>query len=190
MKKNLLFLILLGTVYFVNAQVSMITSQFSQNLTKSELPFSGDRKLYAIGIDDKNTENFFVVSKNRSGAETDELFIEKFTKEGNEFIKSFQYKLTHPIHKSLAFVDNRASYSDVDKDGNYESLSIIDQHESGPQSKVVKVIGLIMHQNKAYEIWVSAEDNFTKNFFSDNFSELPQPISKHFVDFWNRLNKP
>ena len=190
MKKNLLFLILFGTVYSLNAQVSMITSQFSQNLTKSDLPFSGDRKLYAIGIDDKNTENYFVVSKNRSGADNDELFIEKFTKEGKQFVKSFQYKLTHPINKSLAFVDNRASYSDVDKDGNYESISIIDQHEAGPESKVEKVIGMIMYKNKPYEIFVSADDKFSQNFYSDNFSQLPTPISKHFIDFWNRLNKP
>lgn len=189
MKKNLLLLILLGTVYFVNAQVSMITSQFSQNLTKSDLLFSGDRKLYAIGINDKNTENYLVVSKNQSGAENDELYIEKFTKEGNQFKQSFQYKLTHPINKSLAFINNRASYSDVDKDGNYESLSLIDQHESGPESKVEKVIGMIMYQNKAYEVWVSNDDNFSENFFSENFSELPQPVSKHFLDFWNGLNK-
>lgn len=190
MKKNLLFLILFGTVYFVNAQVSMISSQFSQNLTKSDLPFSGDRKLYATGINDKTTENYFVVSKNRSGAENDELYIEKFTKTGSTFSRTFQYKKTHPINKSLAFVDNRASYSDVDKDGNYESISIIDQHEAGPESKVEKVIGMIMYKNKPYEIFVSADDNFSQNFFSDNFSQLPTPISKHFIDFWNRLNKP
>lgn len=58
----------------------MITSPFSQNLTKADLDFSGDRKLYAVGINDKNTENYFVVSKNRSGAENDELFIEKMYK--------------------------------------------------------------------------------------------------------------
>ena len=71
MKKSLSFLLFIAIFHFVNAQVSMITSQFSQNLTKSDLPFSGDRKLYAVGIDDKNTENYFVVSKNRSGADND-----------------------------------------------------------------------------------------------------------------------
>lgn len=189
MKKNLLFLILFGTVYLLNAQVRMITSQFSQNLTKSDLPFSGDRKLYAIGINDKNAENYFVVSKNRSGADNDELFIEKFTKEGNGFIKSYQYKLTHPINKSLAFIDNRASYSDVDKDGNYESLSLIDQHQSGPESKVEKVIGMILYQNTAYEVWISAEDEFSQNHFSANFSKLPVSVKEHFLKFWDGLDK-
>lgn len=190
MKKNLLFLLLFGSFYLVNGQVSMITSPFSQNLTKSDLDFSGDRKLYAVGINDKNTENYFVVSKNRSGAENDELFIEKFTKNGEGFSRSFQYKLIHPINKSLAFIDNRASYIDVDKDGNYESISMIDQYESGPESPVEKVIGMILHNNKAYEVWVSKEDNFTKNFYSPNFSNLPPSISTHFIDFWNKLAKP
>ncbi|KEY19445.1 hypothetical protein [Kaistella antarctica] len=189
MKKSLSFLFFIAIFHFVNAQVSMITSKFSQNLTKSDLPFSGDRKLYAVGIDDKNTENYFVVSKNRSGADRDELFIEKFTKKGNEFIKSFQYKLTHPINKSLAFIDNRASYSDVDKDGNYESLSLIDQHQSGPESKVEKVIGMILYQNTAYEVWISAEDEFSQNHFSANFSKLPVAVKEHFLKFWDGLNK-
>lgn len=190
MKKNLLFLILFATVYLVNAQVSIVTSQFSQNLTKSDLPFSGDRKLYAIGINDTNTENYFVVSKNQSGASNDELYIEKFTKHGSGFKRTFQYKRTHPINKSLAFVDNRASYSDIDKDGNYESISIVDEHKDGPQSPVDKVVGLILYKNKAFEVWVSAEDQFSKNYFSDNFSELPVAVKDHFLKFWNGLKKP
>lgn len=189
MKKNIFFLLLFGSFYLINAQVSMITSQFSQNLTKSDLDFSGDRKLYAVGINDKNTENYFVVSKNRSGAENDELFIEKFTKNGENFTRSFQYKLVHPINKSLAYIDNRASYIDVDKDGNYESISLIDQHQSGPESKVEKVIGMILYKNTSYEVWISQEDQFSQNHFSENFSELPSAVSKHFLDFWNGLKK-
>ena len=189
MKKNLFFLLLFGSFYLINAQVSMITSPFSQNLTKSDLDFSGDRKLYAVGINDKNTENYFVVSKNRSGAENDELFIEKFTKNDDGFSRSFQYKLVHSINKSLAYIDNRASYIDVDKDGNYESISLIDQHESGPESKVEKVIGMILYKNTAYEVWISQDDQFSQNHFSENFSELPSAVSKHFLDFWNGLKK-
>ena len=189
MKKSLLVFVLFGTFYLINAQVSMITSSFSQNLKKSDLDFSGDRKLYAIGINDKNTENYFVVSKNPSGAENDELFIEKFTKNGDGFSRSFQYKLVHPINKSLAYIDNRASYIDVDKDGNYESISLIDQHESGPESKVEKVIGMILYKNISYEVWISKDDHFSQNHFSENFSELPTAVSKHFLDFWNGLKK-
>lgn len=188
MKKFTAFLFLLFSIVF-NAQVSMITSGFSQNLTKSDLDFSGDRKLYATGINDKNTENYFVISKNRSGAENDELYLEKFTKVGSDFIKSFSYKLEHPVNKSLAFINNRASYSDVDKDGNYESISLVDQHRSGPESEVVKVYGIIQYKNKAYVVWVSAEDGFSKNYLSENFSELPSSVKDFFLKFWNGLNK-
>ena len=163
MKKVLLFLILLGSVFFVYAQVSMVTSLFSQKLSKDDLPFCGQRKLYAIGINDKNTENYFVVSKNRSGAETDELYIEKFTKTGNIFNRTFQYKKNHPVNKSLAFVENRARYSDMDKDRHYENLSIVDEHHAA--SKVVKVMGMIIYKNKANELWVSNDGNFSKKTF-------------------------
>ncbi|QDP84107.1 hypothetical protein FNJ88_00505 [Chryseobacterium sp. SNU WT5] len=189
MKKNLLFLILSTASIFANAQVGMITSKFTQNLTKNELNFSGDRKLYAVGINDKNTENYFVVSKNRGGADNDELYLEKFTRNDNVFTKSFQYKLTHPINKSLAFVDNRASYSDIDKDGNYESISIIDEHKNGPESEVIRVVGMIMYNNTAYEVWISKEDEFSKNHYSENFSQLPNSIKEHFLKFWDGLNK-
>lgn len=189
MKKSLLVFVLFGTFYLINAQVSMITSSFSQNLKKSDLDFSGDRKLYAIGINDKNTENYFVVSKNPSGAENDELYLEKFTKDKTGFVRTFQYKLNHSINKSLAFIDNRASYSDVDKDGNYESISIIDQHESGPDSAVEKVVGVIMYNNKSYSVWISNEDQFSKNHFSDNFDQLPINVKEHFLKFWDGLKK-
>ena len=189
MFKRLVLIFLLVSSFSAQAQVSMITSGFSQNLTKVDLPFGGDRKLYAIGINDKNTENFFVVSKNRAGASNDELYLEKFTKEGSAFSRTFQHKLTHPVNKSLAFVDNRASYLDVDKDGSYESISIIDQHEAGPESKVEKIIGIILYKNKAYEVWVKADDQFSKNHFSTNFSVLPSPVKEHFLKFWDGLDK-
>lgn len=184
-----LYLIFIFAFSLANAQVSMITSGFSQNLTKNDLNFSGDRKLYAVGINDKNTENYFVVSKNKSGAENDELYLEKFTKVNDDFTLTFSHKISHSINKSLAFVDNRATYSDVDKDGNYESLSIVDEHENGPQSELKKVYGIIQYNNKAYLIWVSAEDGFNKNYFSENFEDLPISIKDHFLKFWNGLNK-
>ena len=57
MKKNLFFLLLFGRFYLINAQVSMITSPFSQNLTKADLDFSGDRKLYAVGSNPPTMKN-------------------------------------------------------------------------------------------------------------------------------------
>ncbi|MFC6268598.1 hypothetical protein [Frigoriflavimonas asaccharolytica] len=189
MKKSLFLSLILCTFLSVNAQVSIVTSGFSQNLTKAELNFSGDRKLFATGINDKTTENYFVVSKNKSGAETDELYLEKFTKKGRNFTKSFSYKLEHPVNKSLAFIDNRASYSDVDKDGNYESISIVDAYENGPDSKLQTVYGIIQYNNEAYIVSLSGEDGFIKNTFSENFSKLPKQISDFFLNFWDGLKK-
>lgn len=189
MKKILIFSVLIFSLACFKAQVSMITSGFSQNLTKKDLNFSGDRKLYAIGINDKNYENYFVVSKNAYGASSDEMYLEKFTKNGSDFSKTFSYKMEHPINLSLSFVNNRASFADVDKDGNYESISIVDEHQSGPESPVEKVHGIIQYKNNAYVVSVSAEDDFSKNEFSSNFSKLPKEISAHFLKFWNELSK-
>ncbi len=189
MKKFLLiFLICFSTIQY-SAQVSVITSGFSQNLTKKDLNLSGDRKLYAIGINDKNSENYFVVSKNAYGASSDEMYLEKFTKNVSGFSKTFSYKMEHPINLSLSFVNNRANFADVDKDGNYESISIVDEHQSGPESPVEKVHGIILYKNNAYIVSVSAENDFSKNEFSSNFSKLPKEISAHFLKFWNELSK-
>lgn len=167
----------------------MISSAFTTNLTKDDIDFSGDRKMYAVGIDDQNSENIFVVSKNRAGADSDELFLEKFTKSDSGYSTSFSHKITYPINKSLAFVDNRASYSDVDKDGNYESLSMIEQNENGPESPVQKVTGLIIYKNVGYEVWITSEDGFSQNQYSKNFGELPDSVSAFFLKFWDGLNK-
>ena len=188
MKKIIILFYLIVSIG-ISAQVSMITSGFSQNLTKKDLNFSGDRKLYAIGIDDKNTENYFVVSKNALGSKTDEMYLEKFTKNGSIFERTFSYKMEHPIILSLSFINNRASYTDLDKDGNYESISLVEEHRSGPESEILKVYGIIQYKNKAFVVWISKDDGFTKNHFSENFSELPIPIKTHFLKFWDGLDK-
>ena len=188
MKKYFFLISILVTGIFTHAQVSTVVDGFSTNLTKSDLPFSGDRKLHAIGLNDRNTNNYIVVSKNKSGAADDELYIEKFTKkDGNEFERTFSVKLTHPVNKSLAFVNNRMSYRDADKDGNAELIYIVDQHSNGVDSPVEKTYGIIMYNNAAYKIWKLAEDGFTKNYYDDNFSKLPAIVREGFEEFWNSL---
>ncbi len=188
MKKLILFSCLSVVTTICRAQVSTVIDGFSTHLTKSDLPFSGDRKLYAIGLNDCNSNNYIVISKNKTGEKNDELYIEKFTqKQGGNFERTFSLKLTHPVNKSLAFVNNRMSYRDTDKDGNAEFLYIVDQHSNGVDSPVEKTYGIIMYNNTAYKIWKLAEDGFEKNYYSDNFNTLPQNIREGFEEFWNSL---
>ncbi|MFK7058613.1 hypothetical protein V3Q90_00555 [Flavobacterium oreochromis] len=173
----------------LNAQVSTIVSGFTQNLTKNDLPFQGDRKMYAIGLNDKLTENFLVVSKNKSGAATDELYIEKFTKTNQGYEKTFATNFSHPINKSLAFVNNRMKYTDVDKDGNMEMLLVIDENQAGPESPLHKVWGLIIYKNEAYKLWTTADSDFTKTNFDEKMAKLPENIKTNLVAFWDELDK-
>lgn len=188
MKKIVLVVSFLMSLVFSQAQVSTVISGFTTNLTKNDLPFSGDRKLYAIGMNDKLSNNYIVVSKNKSGSETDELHIDKFTETKNKkFEHTFSVKLTHPINLSLAFVNNRMMYSDIDKDGYAEFIYIVDQHINGVGSPVEKVYGIIVYKNTAYKIWKQAEDGFSKNYYDDNFSKLPTNVREKFEEFWNGL---
>lgn len=63
MKKFFFCSILFTITFWTNAQVTTVIDGFSTNLTKNDLPFSGDRKLYAIGLNDSKSVNYIVVSK-------------------------------------------------------------------------------------------------------------------------------
>ncbi|WP_428224054.1 hypothetical protein [Flavobacterium sp.] len=185
-------LFLLATLWITNsfqAQVTTVVSAFTQNLTKNDLPFQGDRKMFATGINDTRTENVLVVSKNKSGAVNDELFIEKFTKTPEGYAKSFSTVFKHPVNKSLAFVNNRMMYSDADKDGNAEMLLVVDENEAGPESPLQKIWGVLVYKNVAYKLWVTAEDNFTETKYDAHFSTLPEKVKTDFLAFWNTLDK-
>jgi len=190
MKKILYISIIVLNVSHIKAQVTTIRDQFSSNLTKKELNFSSDRKLFAIGLNDKLTENYIVVSKNKRGAEGDVLYIDKFTKKNKKkYIKTFTAKFTHPINLSISFDPNRMMYKDIDKDGNAEFIYIIKEQEKGMESPLKKVTGLVVYKNKDYRMWSDTTDNFTTTHFDEKFKELPSEVSSEFIDFWNNLKK-
>ncbi len=170
------------------SQVSTVTDGFSTNLTKSDLDFSGDRKLYAIGLNDKTSDNYLVVSKNKMGADNDVLYVEKFRKNGDgTFTRVVSEKFTHPINKSLSFVNNRMMYSDVDKDGNADFLYNIEQNENGVESPLEKAWGLVVFNNKAYKLWKNKDDNFKKTYTDEAFQKLPDSVKSKFLEFFNGL---
>lgn len=187
--KKILFTLATVLSLTLSAQITQVTSGFTQNLTKADIPFSGDRKLYSTGLNDSTTENIFVVSKNQKGAASDELWLEKFTKKGSGYVRTYSHQMTHPVNLSLAFVNNRASYGDIDKDGNYESLSVVDEYSNGPDTDLERSNGVIMYKNEAYVVYVDHKDNFTENHFSTNFSKLPESVKASFLEFWNSLDK-
>lgn len=190
MKNIFYFFSILLTFSQLKAQVSVITNQFSSNLTKKDLNFSSDRKLFAVGVNDKLTENYIVVSKNKRGAENDILCIDKFTRKGDQkFIKTFTTRFIHKTNLSISFVQNRMMYKDIDKDGNMEFLYIIKEQENGMKSPLNKVTGLIMYKNKGYKLWVNASEKFETTHFDKNFKDLPENISSEFLTFWNSLRK-
>lgn len=187
MKKLILaFGVLASTFSF--SQITTVTNGFSTNLTKSDLDFSGDRKLYAIGLNDKTSENYLVVSKNKAGAENDMLYVDKFRKNNDgSFTKVVTEKFTHPINKSLSFVNNRMMYSDVDKDGNGDFLYNIEQNENGVESPLEKAWGLVVFNNKTYKLWKNKDDNFKKTYTDDAFQKLSEPVKSKFLEFFNGL---
>lgn len=189
MKNILTILVLIGSIH-LNAQVSTVTSSFTTRLTKSDLPFSGDRKVYAVGLNDRKTENILVVSKNAIGAEGDELYIEKFTKNSSGgYDLTFSHKKTHPKNRALVFVNNRAMLIDNDKDGYMELMYMLREAPEGVDFPAEKTTFFIVANNQAYEVWVLKKDNYQENYFSDNFSELPQNLQDEILNFWNKLNK-
>ena len=78
-------------------------------------------------------------------------------------------------------------YKDIDKDGNAEFIYIIKEQESGMESPLKKVTGLVVYKNKEYRMWRDTTDNFTTTHFDEKYKELPSEISSEFIDFWNSL---
>lgn len=188
MKKFLLAALLVIST-LVAAQISTVTNGFSTNLTKSDLNFSGDRKLHAIGLNDRNTENYVVVSKNAKGAADDHLWIEKFTKSGNGFTRTFSKEFTHPNNLSLSFVNNRMTYSDVDKDGNAEFLYVVEANENGIESPLETIWGVCVYNNKAYLLTAKQSDSFQNTEVDPGFKTLPANIQEYFLNFWTGMKK-
>lgn len=183
-----LFIALLPSIF--NAQVTEVISGFTQNLTKNDLPFSGDRKVFATGLNDRNTENIFVVSKNKIGAEGDELYIEKFTKNASGgYDRTFSHKKTHPINRALIFVNNRGMLTDVDKDGNMEISYMLQESPDGVDNPSEKTTFFTIFKNEAFEIYNLKEENYQINHFSDNFNQLPPQLQQNLIDFWKKLDK-
>lgn len=175
-----------STFYF--SQITQVTDGFSTNLTKADLNFSGDRKLYATGLNDKTSENYLVVSKNKVGAENDVLYVDKFRKDKDgSFTKVLTESFTHPINKSLSFVNNRMMFSDIDKDGNGDFLFSIEQNENGVESPLEKAWALVVFNNKTYKLWKNADDKFQKTFTDEGFQQLPENVKTKFLDFFNSL---
>lgn len=188
--KSLIFILCLGFSQMIQAQVTEIISGFTKNLTKQDLPFSGDRKVFATGLNDRNTENIFVVSKNKIGAEGDELYIEKFTKNASGgYDRTFSHKKTHPKNRALVFVNNRAMLSDVDKDGNMEISYMLQESPNGVDNPSEKTTFFTIFKNEAFEIYNLKEENYQINHFSPNFKKLPSEIQKKLIDFWVKIDK-
>lgn len=184
----ILFIALLPSVF--NAQVTEVISGFTKNLTKKDLSFSGDRKVFATGLNDRNTENIFVVSKNKIGAEGDELYIEKFTKNASgSYDRTFSHKKTHTINRALIFVNNRGLLSDVDKDGNMEITYMLQESPNGVDNPSEKTTFFTIFKNEAFEIYNLKEENYQINHFSDNFNQLPAQLQQKLIDFWEKLDK-
>ena len=186
-------ILVLCTILFsgvANAQVGQVISGFTTHLTKSDLPFSGDRKIYAVGLNDRNTENILVISKNAIGAEGDELYIEKFTKlQDGSYQKNFSHKKTHPKNRALVFVNNRSMLLDNDKDGNMEFIYMLQESPDGIDNPSEKTTFFIVANNQAYEVWTLRKDNHRENYFSDNFSHLTESLQNEIMKFWNKLKK-
>lgn len=188
MKKILLAAFFAASLQIM-AQISTVVDRFSTNLTKSDLNFSGDRKLYAIGLNDRKTENYLVVSKNAKGAADDRLWIEKFTKTGNDFERTFSKEFKHANNLSLSFVNNRMTYSDVDKDGNAEFLYVVEANENGIESPLETVWGVCVYKNKAYLLTARKTDRFLNTEIDPAFKNLPANIQEYFLNFWTAMKK-
>lgn len=188
--RNILILCAILFSGITTAQVGQVISGFTTHLTKSDLPFSGDRKVYAVGLNDRNTENILVISKNAIGAEGDELYIEKFTKlQDGSYQKNFSHKKTHPKNRALVFVNNRSMLPDDDKDGNMEFMYMLQENPEGIDMPAEKTTFFIVANNQVYEVWVMKKDNYRENYFSDNFSDLTESLQNKIMDFWNKLKK-
>ena len=188
--KKLLLAATIAISAFSFAQITTVTDGFSTNMTKSDLNFSGDRKLFATGLNDRLTNNYVVVSKNKLGADDDVLYVEKFRKnDDGTFTKVVSEKFTHPINKSLSFVNNRMMYGDVDKDGNGDFIYTIEQNKNGVESPLEKAYGVVVFNNKAYRIWKTDADGFATTYQDDNFKKLPEEIKNKFLNFFNSQYK-
>jgi len=173
--------------YFGSAQITQKTID-TDTFRKSGFPFKGKRVLMVENISSSNEENYFVFSKNEKNATNDKLFIQQFTKVNGKWSLKVSEVICEP-HVVTSVWNTRKSFADIEKDGKTDAIFVYSKHPKDDLSQQLEVVQLLFYKNNLYTISSESTTNYTNDFFSENFKNLPKAVNEYALSFWNRLDK-
>ncbi|MDM1348000.1 hypothetical protein HX017_10240 [Myroides marinus] len=182
--KRLLFLLFMCASTMVSAQITD-TAVNKDKFEKSDFPYKGDRVLIVDRIDGSKEENIFVFAKNKKGSEQDRLYIQQFTKVDGKWKSKVSEEVADEGIITVTY-NNRKAFKDVEKNGQVDALYIYAKHDKDDLNNPNEEIGLLFYKYQLYTVTVRADSDFKKNYFSDNFKELPTSVKDFVLDYWNK----
>lgn len=182
--KRLLCLLLICASTIVSAQTTNRAIN-KDKFEQSDFPYKGDRVLVVDRIDGSKEENIFVFAKNQKGSEQDRLYIQQFTRIDSKWESKVSEEVADEGIITVTF-NNRKAFNDVEKNGYIDALYIYAKHDRDDLQNPKEEIGVLFHNYQLYTVTVRADSDFKKNYFSDNFKELPTSVQNFVLDYWNK----
>ena len=178
-----LFLTALFFGLLVNAQVSNIVRH--QDSYK-DFPYEGVRIVQVDEVHSPNNEeNVFIFSKIAKNSKPDKMIFQRFTKMDGKWKLNSKKEINYD--GIISSWGQRKAFSDYDKDKSIDALFIYSLNDHDFKQKSVHLI--LSKNDRFYEISTSAESNYSKDIYSDNFQSLPENIKEEILKYWTKLDK-
>jgi hypothetical protein len=178
------FISLLFISQFSLAQVSVITRDKS-SYTKDVFPYKGTRAMMIEEVNCGEEETVFLFSKIDKGAKVDEMYFQRYTKSNEKWALKKDFEIKH--EGIISILNNRKWFADFDKDRSADVVFIYTLNNADFKQQSVHL--LLSHLANVYTIASTAEDDYTKDVFSENFEKLDAPIKAEILQYWQKLDK-
>jgi hypothetical protein len=169
---------------FSLAQVSVITRDKS-SYTKDVFPYKGTRAMMIDEVNCGEEETVFLFSKVDRGAKIDEMNFQRYTKANGKWVLKNGFDIKH--EGIISVLNNRKWLTDFDKDKSADALFVYTFNDTGFKQQSVHL--LLSHLVNVYTITSSAEDDYIKNVFSENFEKLDSSTKEAVLKYWEELDK-
>jgi len=183
MKHLILLLALITGAIITRAQVSVITRAAE---AYSNFRYPGARLLNVNEVHIEGREdNVFIFSKAAKGAQPDTMYLQRYTKEKNNWAVTADTML---VHKGVIMNwDARKGFFDEDGDGSADAYFIYSLADADLRQQSVHL--LFSKGTAFYTISAAASDGYRQSRYSENFDTLPAGIKKKLTEAWERLDK-
>ncbi|MBZ4188497.1 hypothetical protein [Niabella beijingensis] len=183
MKHRLLLFALVAVAAATSAQVAVVTRAAE---AYKDFKYSGTRLLNIneAGIEGKEN-NVFLFSKAAKGSRPDTLYLQRYTKEKDQWSVKADTALVHD--GVIINWDARKGFFDGDQDGSVDAYFVYSLADTGLQQQSVHL--LLSKNTSFYSISASASDRYQKTTYSGNFKTLPEAIRKRLQEAWEQLDK-